>query len=314
MAKEKEEMEEMDEFDAEVSRLKKRQGGLWVKVERDDNIFRILGPMGKTAVHFISNLKIIPEGSPVSGVVTCAQTKDKRCVVCEVVKNLLSSSREEDQQLAGKISAVPRYMWNVLVREGGSSSYKILEIGPQALEALSGVKKEWGDFRDPDDGYDVVINLGDKAGRNHYTAKARVEKKVVGGKPTQELCVSPLTEDEKALPLIDLVDMKTLTPEADLIAVFENAGYELSGKASAPKRTGKAEDNFDEPVVSKKPKAEEKKEEAPTPKFVKKGAAPVAGEEKKPKCWGTFEDVDELCGKCSHLNACAKAAGFELVQ
>lgn len=138
----------------------------------------------------------------------CLQTID--CPGC-IFADLLQAEYESEFV---RVKAKRRFCWNAIDREFPTNEEgvlldKILEVGWTIFNDLGkegGIGQQWGDFTDPDTGYDIRVLRGvGQAGWTFYQTDVLLVAQE--GSRAKAPKLSPLTEGERAL-LTTLVDLE----------------------------------------------------------------------------------------------------------
>jgi len=304
----------MDEsrFDSEIEKVKSGLGGdsPWIQLKKNVDIqLRLVGEWHKTYVHFLNTLDLIPEDSDFPKVVPCTLETEGKCYFCALVENLLSSLNENDQQMGARAKVKPRYSWLAFQRDVNPEKLGIIDIGPQCFRVLGDVKREWGDFTDVENGYDIIISVGEEMGWTKYRARAATSLKTVNGIKTQQLLITPLTEEEKQMLLDapDLAMLRTPPTEEMIIELFNSARKSVP----TPKTIGISSPKISQPNVGiSSPKISQPNVGISSPKIsqsVHTSPQPANYTKKPKRCFGTYDPEDtENCGTCNWVDSCSK--------
>jgi|GEM_PF-4014966 len=272
---------------------------------------RLVGDWEKQTIHFLTD--IVEEDAPAK-VALCTKESSGECVFCDLAEKLFNSINEEDQKIASRLVARKRYMWVAIVRGGEKGDYvAVLDVGPQCFVSLGEVKRDWGDFTDEKNGYDVIIKVSTEMGWNKY--KAYASSTLVTdehGNKTRKIAVTPLTDVEKRLieeAGIDLAKMRTVVdPE-------EVWGYMREGIKSVERE--KPSVKISQPKFEIPQQEVSQKKESPIISSLNSSkpkqtfnTKPVEEVVKRPRCFGQLYDAsdEENCGRCPFRDACSSAS------
>lgn len=106
------------------------------------------------------------------------------CPACQQADELYRTGNQIDKDKARDLRPTSRVYTNVIVRAEEDRGPVIYAFGNGVKEALSKIRKRFGDFTDPINGYDVFIDRENNNGRITYQVDADREN-------------SPLNEDEE---------------------------------------------------------------------------------------------------------------------
>jgi len=176
----------------DIAKLKetfeKKSGRGGFELKDGDNMIRILPPSTKYLVEtvvYISfdywiHYKLGPEGRTNE---VCPKTagRDVRCPICEAVAKLYRMNTPEDKELAGRLRAKKRHLFNVIDLDDKEKGIQILEVGINVYKDLVSfiTHPKWGDLLDLDKGRDVTITK-----TNRKETKSGYEEYSVAPDPT----------------------------------------------------------------------------------------------------------------------------------
>jgi len=278
---------------------------------------RLVGEWEKQVIHFLTD--IVDENAPAK-VALCTKESTGKCVLCDLAEKLFNSVNEEDQKIAARLVARKRYMWIAIVRDPKGDYVAVLDIGPQCFVSLGEVKRDWGDFTDEKNGYDVIIKVTTEMGWNKY--KAYAYSTLVTdehGSKIRKIVTTPLTDVEKEMideAGIDLSRMRTLASLEEMVEYLKIDKSLLEGKVT---------DYLESETSQTKPEvlqsSTQKKQftvSGPTQDSDTKSTSELFNSPKledtvkKPRCFGQLYDEsdEENCGRCPFKDACKKVYTF----
>jgi len=90
-----------------------------------------------------------------------------KCPVCEFVSELYSTRDEEDRKMANQLRAKQRFFSPVIVRGEEDKGVRLWGYSKTVYENLLNLvlNPDYGDITDPENGTDLVISYGKKAGQ-----------------------------------------------------------------------------------------------------------------------------------------------------
>ena len=170
---EDEEQDDEDEEDEKVSRgkasLKKAQQKLreleakskkYWRPKEGRNVIRVLPPW-KDSDTFYKEVPThwLPQGEG-NRMIPCRQALSKKCYLCQKIEKLSSMDSAKKQAKAQTMSVKTRILYNIVDKGSVSAGVQEYTSGEGVLRELlsHAVDPEWGDFTDPKEGYDVIIN------------------------------------------------------------------------------------------------------------------------------------------------------------
>ena len=255
--------------------FEKKSGRGGMELKDGDNNIRILPPSVKylaETVDYISfdywiHYKLGPEGKTNE---VCPKTagRDARCPICEAVAKLYRLNTPEDKELAGRLRAKMRHMFNVIDLNDKEKGVQILEVGINVYKDLVSfiTHPKWGDLLDLDKGRDVTITK-----TNRKETKSGYEEYSVAPDPTISSSREYLPKNFKE----GINNLQKTVPVAksykELQAILE--GGDSNVDVGAVKATSAVEDEntdqpseaepeiVDKPQLKTAPKKEEPKEE-----------------------------------------------------
>lgn len=153
----------LEAAEEEEADLESSGGGAdFMKLAEGKNVVRFMppplglnSPFKVVSQHYVKN----PTGSPV--VFACPRVMEKRfCPVCNKANSYKASGNAADKKAAGELYAKRRIFANVIDRSDPDSGPKILAFGKMIQQALVKIRKNediGGDYTDPTDGFDIII-------------------------------------------------------------------------------------------------------------------------------------------------------------
>ena len=89
------------------------------------------------------------------------------CPVCDFVSKLYATKDEEDRKMANQLRAKQRFFSPVVVRSEEEEGVRLWGYSKTVYENLLNLvlNPDYGDITDPENGTDLVINYGKKAGQ-----------------------------------------------------------------------------------------------------------------------------------------------------
>lgn len=89
------------------------------------------------------------------------------CPVCDFVSKLYATKDEEDRKMANQLRAKQRFFSPVVVRSEENEGVRLWGYSKTVYENLLNLvlNPDYGDITDPENGTDLVINYGKKAGQ-----------------------------------------------------------------------------------------------------------------------------------------------------
>ena len=198
------------------------------------------------------------------------------------VEGLRESGSERD---ANRLKGQRRYVWVAFSRENpadeeGNLALKLLECPTTVFLEMMDVANEWGDFTDPETGFDLVIKRSAGAGIPKYDVSAATKRE--GN--TRTVIYSPLTEEEKGLIENDYPDLDEILRRPNRARFALALGLPV-----------------EEPLVQ--PGV------VPTVPPTAPSTVPAVSSKSAPVCpyYGTqFDPADEACRECGVAEQCSK--------
>lgn len=331
--------------------------GIFLRWQEGDNVVRLVGEFLETKTHYVKgNVKRGERGLLVSEafsgddrlppVLNCLDwdldeekpTEERTCPICHLnrlAKKALNEfpainneeytmeDRQFLEQLLSSTRARTALKWNVIDRndpfvivddgntETKALGLKIATIGMEAWGDIEGIFNQIGyDITDPEKGIDIVVEKGNNGARVVYSAKAVLEG--------LSIKVTPLTEEERALNVLDLRQIcgKMIEREKildalhgdlrEMVEINDSESEQTETKSapkSAPKNVEKDdEEDPDDPISgSGKKKVEEQIEKDKKELDVTSFA-----------CFGSIDGNHPECKDCPGKEECAKESGVEL--
>ncbi len=169
---------ELETADEEKADLDSSGGGAnFLTLKEGNNVVRFLPPpLGtKSPFYVIYQHYIKPTvGDAVS--FACPKMMAKqRCPVCEKSKELSRANNKADKDAARELYARRRVFSNVIDRSDQESGPKILAFGKTIQEQLNVIRRNkqlGGDYTDPMEGFDIVIERKGTGLNTKYTVNA----------------------------------------------------------------------------------------------------------------------------------------------
>ncbi len=230
-----------NDYDVEAAQAEldeSEQGGAnFFKVKAGKNYMRILpppagqrSPFRVTYQHYLN----MPGAQGKTQSVICARLEAKQaCLVCQKVDELRASQAKADQDAASDLFARRRVFCNVIDRNDEEHGPKIYAFGKTVHEQLLALRtdsKGGGNYVDPIDGFDIIIE-------RKGTGKNDTEYTVRGDRNS-----SPLgPADDVMQEWIDTqhnLNLLAKLPESDKVAGYLGGGDDEEAEAPAPARRG----------------------------------------------------------------------------
>lgn len=145
----------------------------WWKPRDGRNIVRFLPAATKTGMWYYDIAFHYGPGLP-----CLAGRSPKGCPVCKLRQKLLNSSSKSKQKLAKDISPQIRVLFNIVDLTDDAGKERGVQVYAHTDTTLSKLMTfwndpEWGDFTDPVEGYDVIIEKTNEKGPNAYKIRPR---------------------------------------------------------------------------------------------------------------------------------------------
>ena len=249
------------------------QGGrdiTYWKAKEGKNVIRILRgpddvlPYRKVYTHF--------RVGPSQATLTCLKTFNKRCPLCEEAARLIQEGREEEGRA---LKPRTRYLFNI-IDYSEPDKVQIMTCGPSIFNTLATYLIDWGDFSDPDTGYNITIERHGQGLETRYT--------VIGDKKN-----TPLKRKELLEQLIDLDSLIVERDPEEMLAILR--GEDIDEEESVS-------ENIEDKV--KKELTGEDKEKEEERKIMEE-------KERKYECFGKKYDPNDIeCQQCPERENCAR--------
>lgn len=153
------EMEEAEKEEAELGKGKTE----FLKLEQGRNVIRFLPPAAgkKSPFRVIYQHYVDVPGATGPVVFTCPRMESKQqCPSCAQADKFRKSGNPVDRERAFEMLPSRRVMANVIDRKDPEAGPKVLGFGKKIHEALIALRKDadaGGDFTDPMNGFDIII-------------------------------------------------------------------------------------------------------------------------------------------------------------
>ena len=165
---------ELEEAEKEEQELESGGAADFLKLVEGKNVVRFLPPpLGSkspfltVSQHYVKN----PTGSPI--VFACPRVMEKRyCPVCDRAQQYKRSGSPADEKAAREFFPKRRIFANVIDRNDPDNGPKILAFGAMIQKQLVKIRKNediGGDFTDPMNGFDIVIDKTGSGLNTSYT-------------------------------------------------------------------------------------------------------------------------------------------------
>lgn len=175
----------------------------WWRAEEGKNTIRILRgpddtiPYKKVYTHF--------RIGPNNRTLTCLKTFGKRCPICAEGARLIKEGREAEGKA---LLSVTRYLFNIIDFKE-PNKVQVMTCGPQIFSSLAMMLTDdnWGDFSDPDTGYNIIIERrGQKLDTEYTVIPSRTN--------------TPLKRKELLEKLVDLESLIVERSEEEMLAIL----------------------------------------------------------------------------------------------
>ena len=212
------------------------------------------------------------------------KTNGASCYLCEVVEDLLTSEYEEDLDKASRMKARTSILYNIVDLKEPEVGVQVYRSGVKVFEQLLqyASDSEWGDFTDPDEGFDVVIRRTGEGISTQYSVALKRSP-------------SPIQDPNWLDQLKDLHSLVQFATEAEMKAALE--GVEKDTEDEEVDEDEEIGEKLSEPapVVSRSAQRRLAAQKAPVEE---------PEEEEKPECFGVeyFQLVD--CDDCEFEDDC----------
>lgn len=151
-------LEDVDGIDEELA----KGGGSYIKLAVGKNVVRFIPPLpgtkGFLMVH--EHQLNLPNGDYVSFACPRLMAK-KRCMICRKADKLKTTGNPADYDKAKEIFARKRIYSNVIDRRDEETGPKVFAFGIKIWTQLKVLRQDedvGGDFTDPKEGFDIIIN------------------------------------------------------------------------------------------------------------------------------------------------------------
>lgn len=231
---------------AQAKRESKNSGGnIFHQWKSGDQIIRLSGDFITTKTYWLSksnfnSLDLFDESAfegedRIPKIINCAnwnietekfeESGDVLFQLNKIARELLkeSASLTEEQKkeytlLKKRTDASTQYRWNILDRdepkdeEGNLKGFQVASIGFDLFESLISIHEDYSpaSFTSNEDGIDIKVTKGETNGRIKYRATPCLKR--------GSMVISPLTEEELALPLVNLMDICGKQVDQKLVA------------------------------------------------------------------------------------------------
>lgn len=205
------------------------------KLEKGNNVRRILPPKGDKQVFWAEGYLHFGLGEDGKTTVTCLDTFDdgEPCPICAYVEELKKSRSKEDKKLADNIKKTKRTYIAVINRDADEEKPMVLSVGKTILQPIIDLicDPDYGDITDFHEGTDITIKKSGTGMNTEYTVTPKRNPSVACEDMTEE-------ELQEALPDLDALFVRKSADE--LQAILDGEEYE--GDDEEPE-----EDGDDEP-------------------------------------------------------------------
>jgi hypothetical protein len=153
----------LESADEEQKDLDSSKGADFMKLSVGRNVVRFLPPKPGVTKPFrvIHQHYLRPPGSSGPVVLTCPRMEArKHCPICEEADRYKRSGNPADRDRAYELFPSRRVFANVIDRKDPEAGPKVLAFGKTVHEALIAIRKDddaGGDFTNPNDGFDIII-------------------------------------------------------------------------------------------------------------------------------------------------------------
>lgn len=191
------------------------------KLEKGNNVRRILPPKGDKKVFWAEGYLHFGLGEDGKTTVTCLDTFDdgEPCPVCAYIEELKKSRSKEDKKLADSIKKTKRTYIAVINRDSEEEKPVVLSVGKTILQPIIDLicDPDYGDITDFEDGTDITIKKSGTGINTEYTVTPKRNSSVACEDMTEE-------ELQEALPDLDALFVRK-SPE-ELQAILDGEEYE----------------------------------------------------------------------------------------
>jgi gp32-like DNA binding protein len=194
----------------------------FLKPKDGANALRFLPPMeGQTTPFVIVYQHWItkPDGTRTN--VNCPRLMSKLpCPGCDRVDELQRTGNPADFAAAKEMRASMRVHANVIDRDAEEAGVQVFAFGKQILNALVEIRKNaraGGDFMDVEDGFDIIVNKGKRAGTD------QIEYTVLAARESTPLSSDDVQAAQWLESRVNLERFKMLQEYDALIQVFEGS-------------------------------------------------------------------------------------------
>ena len=270
-----------------------------LNLKEKENYLRLLPPsveyfgenIDYIAYEYLIHFNVGVEGSITAEVCPKSLGKHHRCPICEAVFKLYKTNTIEDKELANKLRAKIRYLFNVIDLSALERGIQVLEVGPKIYEHIVTflTNPKWGDLLDLDKGRNFTIT---KIPSNE-TSSGYVEYNVTPD-PDVTSVREKLPKNYKET--ISVLKKQVPIPKSydDLKTILEGNDTESSKVAVVEEKDTKSE-KITEEKDTKSEKITEEKEQ------IKENST------KKLDCFGEdFGPRNDKCLKCNTRDECRK--------
>jgi len=161
----------VEEIKKKMVSLASKRGKLW-KPKDGKNTIRILPSASKKGLWFYEATFHYGVNLP------CLKMIGEKCPVCRHKDKLLQSSSDDKLELANELEGKTRILFNIVdltdedTKELGVQVWGHSETTLQKLMYIWN-DPEWGDFTDPEEGYDIIVEKTDQRGPDAYKIRPR---------------------------------------------------------------------------------------------------------------------------------------------
>lgn len=160
-----------DAIKAKMAILASKRGKMW-KPRDGKNTIRILPAASDNGLWFFEAVFHYGPNIP------CLSLADEKCPICRYKDKLLKSSSDDELELANELEGKTRILFNIIdltEEDSKASGVQIWGHSETTLQKLMTIwnDPEWGDFTDPIEGYDIIVEKTDARGPEAYKIRPR---------------------------------------------------------------------------------------------------------------------------------------------
>lgn len=175
-----------------MDEMGKLGGEGYFKPKEGKNVVRILPPWNDEGVFFKKGIIHYNVGD---NIVTCKQMAGKTCPICDALKDL-------GTDIAKEAAPKTKFYVNVIDRSNEAAGPQILALTPKQMKSLRKYLEDpdYGDFTDPDEGRDIIIEKDSSGNMTQYDLRLRPKETEVGVEDWEDNLRDLDTEAVSAVP------------------------------------------------------------------------------------------------------------------